>query len=93
MLTAFTGSPLFGASVTIRAGGSGVEPGHAPAVDVTLTWPTFDEAAVEAGLSRRYGGIHFESADLASRAMGAAIGRLVWQNVEQRLGGRPRRRP
>ncbi len=93
VLAAFTGSPLFGASVTIRAGSSVVEPGRTPAVDITLNWPTFDEAAAEAGLSRRYGGIHFESADLASRAMGAAVGRQVWQNVERRLGGRPRRRP
>lgn len=93
VLTAFTGSPLFGTSVTIRAGSSVVEPGLTPAVDVMLSWPTFDEAAAEAGISRRYGGIHFESGDLASRAMGVAIGRQVWRAVEQRLGGRPRRRP
>lgn len=93
VLTAFTGSPLFGASVTIRAGSSVVEPGRTPAVDITLGWPTFDDAASEAGISRRYGGIHFESADLVSRAMGVAIGRQVWRAVEQRIGGRPRRRP
>ncbi len=93
VLAAFTRSPLFGASTTVRAGSSVVEPGRSPAVDVTLSWPTFDQAADEAGISRRYGGIHFESGDLASRAMGVAIGRQVWRAVEQRLGGRPRRRP
>ena len=93
VLTAYTGSPLFGGSVTIRAGSSLAEPGRTPAVDLTLSWPTFDDASVQAGLSRRYGGIHFESADLASRAMGTAIGRQVWQAVERRIGGRPRRRP
>ena len=93
VLTLFTGSPLFGGSTTIRAGGSVVEPGRTPAVDVTLSWPTFIAAADEAGISRRYGGIHFESGDLVSRAMGTQIGRQAWRAVEGRLGGRPRRRP
>ena len=65
----------------------------APATDITLTWPTFDDAAIEAGMSRRYGGIHFESGDLGSRAMGDAIGRQVWQKVQQLVGGGVRRRP
>lgn len=49
--------------------------------------------AAEAGISRRYGGIHFESGDLASRAMGEAIGRQVWQKVQHLVGGSVRRRP
>ncbi|MBP7779752.1 MAG: vanadium-dependent haloperoxidase [Acidobacteria bacterium] len=93
VLTAVTRSPLFGASYTFKAGSSTVEPGLTPAVDVTLTWPTFGEAADEAGLSRRFGGIHFESGDLAARAVGTQVGRQVWQKVEQLLGGGPRRRP
>ena len=93
VLAAFTGSPLFGASYTVPAGQSRVEPGVTPAVPVTLHWVTFDEAADEAGLSRRYGGIHFESGDLRSREMGEAIGRQVWQTVRQLVGGGPRRRP
>jgi hypothetical protein len=42
-----------------------------PAKDVTLSWPTFSEAADEAGWSRRYGGIHFQSGDLHGRGVGA----------------------
>jgi len=93
VLTAVTRSPLFGASATIAAGSSRVEPGVTPAVPITLTWPTFDDAADEAGISRRYGGIHFESGDLASRAMGDAIGRQTWERVQRHLGGGRRRRP
>ncbi|MCC6991601.1 MAG: vanadium-dependent haloperoxidase [Acidobacteria bacterium] len=93
VLTAYTRSPLFGASYTFKAGTSTVEPGLTPATDITLRWPTFYEAADEAGISRRYGGIHFESGDLASRAMGEAIGRQVWQKVQQLVGGAVRRRP
>lgn len=93
VLAAYTRSPLFGASYTFKAGTSTVEPGLTPATDITLTWPTFDDAAIEAGMSRRYGGIHFESGDLGSRAMGDAIGRQVWQKVQQLVGGGVRRRP
>lgn len=93
VLTAFTGSPLFGASFTMPAGASTIEPGLTPAVPVTLHWVTFDEAAREAGISRRYGGIHFERGDLASRALGTAVGEQVWQKARHLVGGAVRRRP
>jgi hypothetical protein len=48
----------------------------APASPVTLHWPTFEAAADEAGISRRYGGIHFRQGDLAGRTMGTSIGRV-----------------
>ena len=59
VLARFTGSDRFGASATIRAGSSRVEPGDTPAADVVLSWPTFSDAADQAGRSRRYGGLHF----------------------------------
>jgi len=68
ILRLFTGSDRFEDSVTFPAGSSRIEPGATPAHDLTLTWATFKEAADQAGLSRRYGGIHFEQADLAGRA-------------------------
>ena len=43
VLARFTGSDRFGASATIRAGSSRVEPGTTPAADVVLSWPTFSE--------------------------------------------------
>ena len=60
ILKRFTHSDCFGALVTLCAGSSRVEPGAAPASDITLSRSTFSDAAVQAGLSRRYGGIHFE---------------------------------
>lgn len=87
ILRSFTGSDQFGAQVTIPAAGSRVEPGLAPRQDVTLAWRTFSEAADEAGISRRYGGIHFEAADLEARAMGRKIGALVWQRALAYAGG------
>ncbi|HUG94028.1 MAG TPA: vanadium-dependent haloperoxidase, partial [Planctomycetaceae bacterium] len=78
VLAAFTGSDLLGLSTTLPAGSSFIEPGITPAGPVTLTWLTFSEAAAEAGRSRRLGGIHFESGDLAARVLGRRVGRLVW---------------
>lgn len=79
VLKLFTGSDRFGHSVTVRAGESKVEPGFAPASDVTLHWRTFSDAADEAGISRRYGGIHFIDGDLQSRKMGKKIGKQAWR--------------
>jgi PAP2 superfamily len=81
VLRLFTGSPRFGATVVIAPGASAIEPGVTPAEPVVLSWRTFDDAADEAGLSRRLGGIHFRDGDLASRAMGQAIGRRVFREV------------
>jgi hypothetical protein len=75
VLRLVTGSPRFGATYVFPAGGSAIEPGVTPAADVTLHWRTFDDAADEAGISRRYGGIHFQQGDLESRRMGKQIGR------------------
>ena len=36
----------------------------------------------EAGLSRRYGGIHFEQGDLDARATGRAAARIVWEKAK-----------
>jgi hypothetical protein len=86
VLRLFTGSPYFGGHYTFRPGTSSIEPGITPEKDVTLSWPTFDKAADEAGMSRRYGGIHFRQSDLESREIGRKIGLLVWQRAHQLFG-------
>jgi hypothetical protein len=83
VLSMFTGSDAFGASVTVRAGTSRIEPrtpSHpgTPVKDVTLSWPTFSAAAGEAGMSRRYGGIHFQSGDMHARELGREVGWDAW---------------
>lgn len=54
---------------------------------MTLSWETFSAAADEAGLSRRYGGIHFEDGDLEGRRMGRAVGALVWARAFDYING------
>jgi len=87
ILKRFTGSDSFGDSDTRKAGSSAVEPGTVPHADVTLSWATFSDAADEAGVSRRYGGIHFEDADLKGREMGRLIGARAWNKAQAYLSG------
>ena len=87
VIRSFFGSDTFGASVTIRAGTSRIEPRTAtqpgsPAKDVTLYWPTLSAAAAEAGQSRRYGGIHFQSGDMHARDLGREIGWDAWYKAQ-----------
>ena len=82
VLRRFTGSDAFRATATVPAGSSRIEPGRTPAADVILAWPTFSAAADEAGLSRRYGGIHFEHGDLHGRALGRAVGAQAWARAQ-----------
>jgi hypothetical protein len=83
VLTAFTGRGNFELKVTIPAGSSKVEPRTAtqpgvPAQPITLSWTNFQYAANQAGLSREYGGIHFEHGDKDARAAGASVGQNAW---------------
>ena len=92
VLARYTGSDAFGASVTVAAGSSRVEPGTTPGAAVTLHWPTFSEAADQAGRSRRYGGIHFRDGDLAGRALGRMVGLRAWLTASALVGIRARAR-
>jgi hypothetical protein len=89
ILRRFTGRDAFGGSVTLSRGSSRVEPGAVPAGDLTLSWATFSDAADQAGISRRYGGIHFEQGDLDARATGRAAAANAWAKALTTSTGRP----
>jgi len=78
ILALWTGSEYFGGSVTFPAGSSTIEPGVTPKSAITLRWRTFHDAANQAGVSRRYGGIHFRTADLVGRATGDLVAAIAW---------------
>jgi len=90
VLRRFTGSDYFGSSVTIPAGSLTIQPG-VPAAPVTLSWPTFKDAADQAGMSRRYGGIHFKAGDLDSRSVGKKIGERTVEVAMDFINGVPGR--
>jgi hypothetical protein len=88
LLKAAIGSDTFGMSVTIPAGSSKVEPGAVPASPVTLSWKSFYEAADQAGISREYGGIHFNDGDFEARQAGELVGQQVWSKAKTYFNGK-----
>jgi hypothetical protein len=90
VLTRGTGSEYFGLCVTQPAGKSSVEPGITPRSDVRLCWNSFKDAADEAGLSRRYGGIHFVPGDLSGREIGKRIGAIDYEYAKKLFNGERR---
>jgi hypothetical protein len=93
LLKSATGSDTFGMSETIAAGSSQVEPKTdtqpgVPAADVTLSWKSFTAAADQAGISRKYGGIHFNDGDFEARKAGEDVGLLVWSKAKTYFSGK-----
>jgi hypothetical protein len=87
VLTAFTGRGNFELKVPIAAGSSKIEPGAVPAKAITLSWTNFRYAAEQAGLSRQYGGLHFEHGDKDARAAGAKVGINAWAKAVTYFNG------
>jgi len=85
ILKRFTGSDAFGFSYTQPAGTSRVEQG--PATDITLSWSTFTDAANEAGISRLYGGIHFQDANLMGLELGREVANIAWDKAQSYIQG------
>jgi hypothetical protein len=86
VLISFFGTDNFNAKVTIKAGSSKIEP-QTPARDVVLSWNTLTASADEAGMSRRYGGIHFKTGDEHGRALGKVIGFDDWDRAQYYFKG------
>ena len=86
VINQFFGTDNFNAKVTIPAGSSKIEKG-VPAKPVVLSWRTLDAMADEAGMSRRYGGIHFQTGDEHGRTLGALAGYNVWVKAQTYFAG------
>jgi hypothetical protein len=86
LLALANGSDTFGGSITIKADSSKFE-SNTPATDVTLSWATFSDASNEAGISRRYGGIHFYSGDYNGRAVGRQVAQYVYAKAQSYIKG------
>jgi hypothetical protein len=93
LLKSATGSDTFGMSVSVAAGSSRVEPRTdtqpgVPAAPLTLSWKSFTAAADQAGISREYGGIHFNDGDFEARQAGEDVGLLVWSKAKSYFNGK-----
>lgn len=87
VLDLFTGSDEFEAAITFDPGESRFESDITPQEPITLEWQTFSEAADEAGISRIYGGIHFEDGDLNGRELGRLVGQSVFERSQFYIQG------
>jgi hypothetical protein len=87
VLALFYGTDNFNAKVTILAGSSKIEPGVTPGKTVVLSWKTLTDAADQAGMSRRWGGIHFQTGDMDGRALGKAVGYDDWNKAQAFING------
>ena len=87
ILALFYGTDNFNAQVTIPAGSSSFEPGVTPRKPVVLSWKTLTDAADQAGMSRRYGGIHFQTGDMDGRALGKVVGYDDWNMAQDFING------
>ncbi len=87
ILELLTGSDSFGAAVNFEPGDSRFEPGVTPQQSITLAWETFSEAADEGGISRLYGGIHFEDGDLNGRTLGQDVAAEVFEQAQFYING------
>lgn len=76
-LKGYFGSDAFGLKLVFEPGSSRFQPERTPVETTTLAWPTFTAAAESAGMSRLYGGIHFQDGNVDGLAMGETIGRDV----------------
>ncbi|PWF48337.1 vanadium-dependent haloperoxidase [Massilia glaciei] len=86
VLKLYTGSDRFGAVATIRARSLKIDP-KLPSMEIALRWPTFSDAAAEAGQSRLYGGIHFEKGNTAGLSLGRQVGAAAFAKAERYWSG------
>lgn len=86
VLALITGSDYFGGTVQIDAHASRFEPGS-PVNDVTLHWETFSETAQQSGISRLYGGIHFNDGNQHGLALGADVGQAAYDLAQSYING------
>ncbi|MEM7238677.1 MAG: DUF6851 domain-containing protein [Pseudomonadota bacterium] len=86
VLALFTGSDEFGGAVEFAADTIQFEAG-VPSEEVTLAWDTFSFAADEAGLSRLFGGIHFNEGDVNGRTLGRDVGEAAFELAQKFING------
>ncbi len=58
-----------------------------PSETVTLQWATWYDAADQAGISRRWGGIHPAEDDYPARVIGSHVGQSVWALAQKFYSG------
>jgi hypothetical protein len=90
--TRFLGSDGITLNFPYAKGSSHIEPGLTPGKDITLNFTSWKTFADTAGLSRMYGGVHFQSAITAGETLGPQFGDLAYDFVMRYVDGDPDKR-
>lgn len=61
--------------------------GYSPSSDIVLQYSTWTEAAMQAGISRLYGGIHIASDNIDGADIGNKVGVAVWTKANKLFNG------
>lgn len=88
VLAKLTGSPFFpgGLGTFVAPQNQFLKFESGPSATVTLQWATYYDAADQAGISRRMGGIHPFYDDYPSRIAGSQIGLTAWAKAKAQFG-------
>jgi len=57
------------------------------ATAIVLNWDTFTDAANQAGISRLYGGIHWEDAEVVGQGLGRESAEYSWNKAQFYIQG------
>ncbi len=89
VLAAYTGSPWFpgGMGSFIARKNKYLVFERGPSQTVVLQWASYFDAADQAGLSRRFGGIHVSEDDYHGRVVGAETGQQAWALAQKYWDG------
>ncbi|MCB1212149.1 MAG: vanadium-dependent haloperoxidase, partial [Verrucomicrobiales bacterium] len=89
VLAAITGSPFFPGGIDhfTAPANTYLVFERGPSQTVDLQWGTYFDAADQAGLSRRFGGIHPQEDDLPGRIIGSQCGQHVWTMAQKYWDG------
>ncbi|MGI8876001.1 MAG: hypothetical protein ACR2KP_17100 [Egibacteraceae bacterium] len=71
----------------VEAGSSRIEPGVTPATDLTLHWDTWTEFEDECGISRLWGGVHFQDSITHGAPIGHRIGTTADRFLRRHING------
>jgi uncharacterized protein DUF6851 len=90
VLAAITGTPFFpgGLGTFTATQDEYLTIENGPSQSIELQWATYFDAADQAGISRRFGGIHPYYDDYPSRITGSRIGRNAWAKAQELYGPR-----
>lgn len=83
----FTGTDTLGWVVPQLAGSSQIEPGITPKKTFNISFPTWTDFEQTCGISRVYGGVHFNSAVQASKDLCKPIGDTAYDFVKSHIDG------